>query len=156
LKSGLKNVAKGYVDSANFIETDCSNTPNNIDSNKYGAVAFTSHDITNLSGWHASGASVVVEGKVNVIDRTFTCSVTGFETFTSNAEDTTNRTVLEFTSSEGDVFWIKAFDATGIDASGFATASFKDDYLAFLIANKFSTVTDIGTKTLPQLRTAAS
>ena len=155
LKAGLVIVAKGYVDNALFTYADCSHTgaPEGV---KYGAVAFTPSDITNLTNWRSVGASVEVAGKVNGFDRTFTCSVVGLETFTSNAEDAANKTVLEFSSSQGDIFWIKAFDATGLDASGFATVAFRDDYLAFLIADKFSAVTAITTQTLIDLRTAAA
>ena len=156
LKEGLTVVAKGYVDSANFTETDGSHTPDDIDGNKYGAVAFTSHDITGLTNWRAVGNTVEVSGTINGNARTFTCSVSGLEKFLDDVESGTQKKVLEFSSSQGDVFWIKAFNGTGLDASGFLTAGFKDDYLAILIAAKFSTVTSIGKKTLLELRTAAA
>ncbi|QOL19764.1 hypothetical protein [Candidatus Bodocaedibacter vickermanii] len=155
LKEGLTVVAKGYVDSDNFTYADCSHTgaPDGV---KYGAVAFTSHNITSLTGWKAVGDTVQVSGQVNGNTRTFTCSVSGLQKFLDDTESGTQKKVLGFTSAEGDVFWIKAFDATGLDASAHTPIAFKDDYLAFLIASKFSTVTAIAKKTLPELNIAAA
>jgi hypothetical protein len=148
LKSGLKVVAKSYVENANFdvVDGDCDS----VDTDKYGTIAFAPTNITSLTGWAAVANTVQVTGTVSGVASLFTCSVSGLTRFRSATNP-----VLEFTSPLGHVFWIKTFDATGLDASGYATVAFRDDYLAFLIADKFNGVATITTKTLPELATAA-
>ncbi len=147
--------ARSYVAHDLFAVADCDDLV--ADTGMYGLVAFK-NTVTGLSGWQAKGSKVIVTSTVDGAVKEFTCDVTGLQVFKDATESTTLKKVLMFESANNDVFWIKAFDATtGLDTSAFSvTEGFKDDYLALLIADKFSLVTSITGKSLTQLQTAAA
>lgn len=143
--------ARSYIVNDLFIVTDCDA----VDSGNYGAVAFKD-TVSGLGGWQAKGSKVVVTSTVGGVAKEFTCDVTDVQTFKDDIETSSLKKVLMFKSANNDVFWIKAFDATGLDTSTFpGGADFKDDFLALLIADKFSGVTSVAAKTFVELRTAS-
>jgi hypothetical protein len=147
--------ARSYIVNDLFTVVDCDDLAD--DTGKYGLVAYK-NTVSAVNGWQAKGSKVIVNGTVGGAVKEFTCDVTNVEVFKDDAETSSLKKVLMFKSANNDVFWIKAFDAiAGLDTSTFpGSNSFKDDFLALLIADKFSGVTSISAKTFAQLATAAA
>ncbi len=147
--------ARSYIVNDLFTVVDCDDLAD--DTGNYGLVAYK-NPVSAVNGWQAKGSKVIVNGTVGGVVKEFTCDVTGVEVFKYDTETSSLKKVLMFKSANNDVFWIKAFDAiAGLDTSAFpGSNSFKDDFLALLIADKFSGVTSISAKTFAQLATAAA
>lgn len=116
------------------------------DSSKYGLVAFTASDITSVTWDILNGTTLRATGTVGSAPaKAFTCDMSGITTFKAGTAE-----VQRFSSIDGDSFWLKVVNATGLDTSADTSvgASSLDDLLVMQLLNKLSSTTTITKKTL--------
>ncbi len=147
LKTGFGILAKQSVTSAAYVVGRFTTT---ADTSKYGMVALTPVDITTVT-WSSAGTIITATGKLGTAPlKKFTCDLNGIEVVkaASNA-------ILEFSAPDGDKFWIKALDTTGIDLSADTSvaAGNRDDLLALQLTGKFASVVTIDHQTLKAMIT---
>ena len=150
LKAGFNGMAKDAVEAAGFVIGDFTTT---ADTDKLGVVALASADITAVT-WTTEGSILKAIGTIGTgRAKEFTCDLNNIEVV-----DSTTNSVLEFTSKDGDAFWVKCVDATGYDTSADTSVApaDRDSLLALQLAGILSSVTTITSSNLKALLTASA
>lgn len=122
------------------------------DSSNYGLAALTASNITSVTWDVVSGPIMRATGAVgSAAAKLFTCNLSGIKVVKVGTNE-----VLRFTSADGDSFWVKTYDSTGLDTSSDTSvlAADQDDLLAYQLLNKLNGVTTINKLTLDAIVSA--
>lgn len=138
VRSMLNTTAGKAIAGAYFTVADFTTK---VSSNKYGLVAMTADDLASVT-WTTSGSVITANAKVGStgVLKNFTCDLSGL-----NVIKSTTNPVHRFSSTDGEAFWVKSFDTTGLDTSAVTTvsASDQDALLALQLQSILSAATTV-------------
>lgn len=148
LKAMYNTIASNSVAAAGTVIGDFTTK---VGTTKWGLVALTPSGLAS-GAWSNSGSTVTFNAKVGSgVAKDFTCSLAGKTTIKTGTNE-----VVQFTAADGDAFWIKCFDATGLDATADTTiaVSQQPDLLAMQLVNTMSAQATIANASLSAIVTA--